>query len=229
MDKENKYPEFTPRSGDSEEVEILEVVGLDTDGASAPGPPAVSPEAGSDDPDDYLLDFDDAEPSMSADATTPGGGNAAGAEAGESDHQRLLRVRADYDNLRKRIDRERREFHLQANCELVGRLLPVVDNLERALATDNYEGLESTLHEGLTMIYRQLMDQLRQEGLTPIEALGRPFDPNRHDAVATDPSSSEPANTVVEELQRGYLFQGRVLRPSMVSVSTGDGRSGEDA
>jgi molecular chaperone GrpE len=229
MDKDDKYPEFAPGSGDSEEVEILEVVGVDTDGASSPGSRAISPDAGSDDPDEYLLDFDEAERGMSADATTPGSGNAAGAEVGESDHQRLLRVRADYDNLRKRIDRERREFHLHANCELVGRLLPVVDNLERALATDDYEGLEGTLHEGLTMIYRQLMDQLRQEGLKPIEALGQPFDPNRHDAVATDRTSPEPANTVVEELQKGYLFQGRVLRPSMVSVSTGDGRSGEDA
>jgi molecular chaperone GrpE len=229
MDKDEKYPEFTPESGDSEEVEILEVVGVETDGVPSPGPPGIPPEAGGDDPNEYLLDFDEPQEGTTADAAAPTDAEKTEDQSEESDHQRFLRVRADYDNLRKRIERERREFQLHANCELVGRLLPVVDNLERALATDRYDGLEGTLHEGLTMIYRQLIDQLRQEGLMPIETVGKAFDPSLHDAVATDSSSEEPANTVVKELQKGYVFQGRVLRPAMVSVSTGDAGPEEDA
>jgi molecular chaperone GrpE len=72
------------------------------------------------------------------------------------------------------------------------------------------------------MIYRQLMEQLQQEGLSPIQAVGLPFDPNLHDALATDHTSDRPANTVVEELQKGYLFQDRVLRPAAVRVSTAE-------
>jgi molecular chaperone GrpE len=175
------------------------------------------------------LDFDEPQQGTRVDAAAAADSEEVEDRSDESDHQRFLRVRADYDNLRKRIERERSQFQLHANCELVGRLLPVVDNLERALATDTYEGLEGTLHEGLTMIYRQLIDQLRQEGLTPIATVGKTFDPSLHDAVATDPSSEEPANTVVEELQKGYVFQGRVLRPAMVSVSTGQACPEEDA
>jgi molecular chaperone GrpE len=175
------------------------------------------------------LDFDDPGQGIVAESAPPVAETGAAGESEESDHQRLLRVRADYDNLRKRIDRERRDFQIQANCELVGRLLPVVDNLERALATDTENGGEGALHEGVTMIYRQLMDQLSQDGLQPIESVGKAFDPNLHDAVATDATSPEPANTIVDELQKGYLFQGRVLRPSMVVVSTGDAGPEEDA
>jgi molecular chaperone GrpE len=229
MGKDDEYPDFAQDSGDSEEVEILEVVGVDTDGTSSPGLGRSSSEGRDGDPSEYLLDFDEAEQGEPADTTAPPAGDEAAGESAESDQQRLLRFRADYDNLRKRIDRERREFQRYANGELVGRLLPVVDNLERALAAETQDGVEATLHEGVTMIYRQLMDQLRQEGLTPIDAVGKPFDPNRHDAVATDACSTEPANTIVEELQRGYLFQGRVLRPAMVSVSTGEASPGEDA
>lgn len=229
MDKDEKYPEFLAESGDSEEVEILEVVGVETNGTPSSAPPRAPSEGGGDESNEYLLEFDDPGQDERADRAAQAVAEGSAEESGESDHQRLLRVRADYDNLRKRIDRERREFQIHANCELVGRLLPVVDNLERALATDTENGREGALHEGVTMIYRQLMDQLRQDGLQPIESVGKPFDPNLHDAVATDPSAAEPANTIVDELQKGYLFQGRVLRPAMVAVSTGETDPEEDA
>jgi molecular chaperone GrpE len=138
-------------------------------------------------------------------------------------------LRADYDNLRKRIDRERQEFELYANFALVGRLLPVVDNLERALAAAERDGGDAALIEGLVMIHRQLSDQLSSEGLTAIDALGRSFDPNLHDAVLTEPSTEFPPNTIMEELQKGYVFQDRVLRAAMVKVSTGVADTDEDS
>jgi molecular chaperone GrpE len=210
MDKRENYADLCSDGGDGEEVEILEVVGVD----EAPGSPkpAAAPLHGQgpdeQDADEYLLDFD-----------APAG-ELAEAVDGEAEHQRLVRLRADYDNLRKRTERERQEFERHANFSLVGALLPVIDNLERALAADTGDEPQP-LREGLVMIHRQLLEQLRAEGLTPIDTIGQGFDPNLHDAVATDPTSAEPANTIVEEMQKGYLFRGRVLRPAMVTVSTG--------
>ena len=146
----------------------------------------------------------------------------------EADGTRLVRLRADYDNLRKRIDRERDEFELQANFALVSRLLPVLDNLDRALAVDASDGSSAALREGLVMIHKQLTAQLAEEGLQPIDAIEQSFDPNLHDAVATVSGADAPANTVVEEFQRGYLFRNRVLRHAMVKVTTG-GDEGECA
>ena len=83
------------------------------------------------------------------------------------------------------------------------------------------------LREGLILIHRQLIEQLNSEGLRSIEAVGQPFDPNLHDAVATDPTSDLPRNTIIEEMQKGYLFHNRVLRPAMVKVSTHSGPDDE--
>jgi molecular chaperone GrpE len=216
MAEHDRRSEFVPDPDDSDDVEIVEVVGLDEEAGA--GPERSAPRSGGDgdrSPNEYLLDLD----SPDGDRLTESGAAAGGTDDGEvSDHQRLLRARADYDNLRKRIDRERRDFEQYANYALVGRLLPVVDNLERALQAGPGPG--DTMREGLEMIYRQLMEQLQQEGLSPIQAVGLSFDPNLHDAVATDSTSERPANTVIEELQKGYLFQDRVLRPAAVRVST---------
>ena len=235
MEKSDNFPESFPDLMDSDDVEILEVVGVEDDGtpvASGPGEPD------GDDGEDYLLDLDgmEADPAsgpgpVEVETVTESGRAARSARAGaeeDQERQRLVRLRADYDNLRKRIDRERREFELHANLALVGRLLPVVDNLERALAAASNDGGEGPLREGLVMIHRQLTDQLHGEGLRAIDAVGQTFDPNLHDATATQTSDEFPANTVMEELRKGYLFQDRVLRPSMVKVSLGVTNERED-
>ena len=186
MDKSDKFPESLRDLLDGDDVEILEVVGVEDDGTPVERVPA-SAIVEQEDPDEYLLDIDAPESDFPADGVSLEGAVADGAseaevedetrepvdEAGEQDQQRLVRLRADYDNLRKRIDRERREFELYANFALVGRLLPVMDNLERALAAAANDRGGATLLEGLVMIHRQLTDQLSSEGLTAMYASNR--------------------------------------------------------
>jgi molecular chaperone GrpE len=141
--------------------------------------------------------------------------------------ERLMRLQADFDNLRKRIEREEAEFRKVATSRLVTALLPVLDNFERALASARPERDEGAFRTGVEMIHRQLLDVFRKEGLTPVDALGRPFDPMMHEALATEPSSTLPPNTVIEEIQRGYFLHDRLLRPALVRVS--EGAAAEDA
>ena len=222
MSENERAPDFAEDAGNGDEIEILEVVGVDDQDPSGAGPGP----AGEEEPEDwneYVLDLDSPNGGILADPPE----NAPDSEPDpNSDRTRLVRLRADYDNLRKRIDREREEFELHANLSLVAKLLPVLDNLERALAVDSSDRSAPALHEGLIMIHKQLTDQLAEDGLQAIDALGQLFDPNLHDAVATEASSGKPVNTVVEEFQTGYLFRDRVLRPAMVKVTT-DGEATE--
>ena len=130
-----------------------------------------------------------------------------------------MRATADLDNFRKRISREKEEALRYANRGLLEELLPILDNFERAMAAPSGSGAEQALREGLVLIYRQLSEALRKEGLRSIDAVGQPFDPNLHEAVATDHESGLPSQTVVEEMRRGYLLRGRVLRPALVKVA----------
>ena len=224
MTEHERISDFVPETENEGDVEIIEVVGVD----EKPDPFGTASEPAAEQAgeiDEYVLDLDDPNGGILADPPQTAA-RQAGADP-ESDSTRLVRLRADYANLRKRIDRERDEFELHANLALVGRLLPVLDNLDRALATDAPDGSSGGLREGLVMIHKQLTDQLAEEGLQPIDAMDQLFDPNLHDAVATDSDSNEPANTVVEEFQRGYLFRNRVLRHALVRVTTG-GDAGDD-
>jgi len=135
-------------------------------------------------------------------------------------HDLWIRARADFENLRKRLDRERDEERARAGSALARDLLPVADNLERALA-----GMPESdpFRDGIALVHRQFVDSLRKAGLEPIEAVGKPFDPVYHEAVATEPTTGTPPNHVLAEIQRGYLFMGRVLRPSLVRVSVSPG------
>ncbi len=225
MAENERVPDSVPQAENGDDIEIVEVVGMDEE--SDPfGPASVLAEEKAREVDEYVLDLDDPNGGILAD---PPQTAARPTEAdAESDRRRLVRLKADYDNLRKRIDREREEFELHANLALVGRLLPVLDNLDRALAVDASDGPNAALREGLVMIYKQLTDQLAEEGLQPIDALDQLFDPNLHDAVATQSDADAPANTVVEEFQRGYLFRSQVLRHALVKVTTG-GDAGERA
>jgi molecular chaperone GrpE len=131
---------------------------------------------------------------------------------------RLLRTAAEFDNYRKRIDRERREQAESAAAGLLIEILPVVDNLERALQAPS--GPEAAGYRaGVELIHRQLLDMLRKRGVTPIEALGADFDPRFHQAVSQETSDAHRDNEVMEEMQRGYMLGDRLLRPAMVKVA----------
>ncbi len=130
---------------------------------------------------------------------------------------RLLRLQADFDNYRKRQRVEKEDLVLHANLDLIQRLLPVIDNLDRACSAGG-DNTESVV-KGIQMINRQLKEILQKEGLQPIECQGEPFDPHCHEAVMVEKSSAYPPNTVLEELQKGYRMRDKVLRPSTVKVS----------
>ena len=135
----------------------------------------------------------------------------------DAHYDRLLRVTAEYDNYRRRTERERRELTEQATGDLLGDLLPVVDDLERALAADTEDG--DAYRRGVEIIHKQLLDVMARRGVAPIEAVGTDFDPTLHQAVMHEPSDGHRDGEVVEELRRGYTLRQRLLRPSMVKVA----------
>ena len=132
-------------------------------------------------------------------------------------YERLIRTTADFDNYRKRTDRERRELTEYAATNLLTDLLPLVDDLERALAADAQDGAVD--RRGIEIIRKQLLDLMAKRGVAPIEALGSDFDPNLHQAVAHEPSEAHRDGEVIEELRRGYTLRDRLLRASMVKVA----------
>jgi molecular chaperone GrpE len=134
-------------------------------------------------------------------------------------HDRYLRQVAELENFKKRINREKDESIRFANEALVKDLLPVVDNLERAAAHAKGGGNGRPLVEGVEMVLRGLFDVLAKHGVVQISAIGQPFDPERHEAMAQVESATYQPNTVVEEYHKGYLLRDRLLRPSLVSVA----------
>jgi molecular chaperone GrpE len=130
---------------------------------------------------------------------------------------RLLRKQAEFENYKKRIEREKSEFVQFASAELMKELLNSLDSFELALR--NAKTDEQTLR-GFELIYKQLLDTMGRFGLKPIEAKGKIFDPHYHQAVSTTPTDEVEENTVLEEMRKGYLLNGRLLRPAMVSVAT---------
>lgn len=136
---------------------------------------------------------------------------------------RYLRSLADLDNARKRVRHEMAEAQVQAAAGILRDILQVVDNFERALETSNPRAAAPTetraVYDGISLIYRQLLEMLARWGVKPMTALGQPFDPRLHEAVAQVPVSDDQEDGVVAlELQKGYLFGDRVLRPSKVGV-----------
>jgi len=128
---------------------------------------------------------------------------------------RLQRAQADFDNYRKRMKAERQDWQAQAVADLIKELLPVIDNLERALQAG---GTSEALQAGVDMIHKQLLSVLFKQGVSVIKSCGQEFDPTCHHAVL-QMECDEEENTVVEELQKGYLLNDKVLRPSMVKVA----------
>ena len=131
---------------------------------------------------------------------------------------RLLRTAAEFDNYRKRVERERRELADYTAGEVVKELLPIIDNLERALQASDPD---DPLRIGVELIHKQMLDLLRKRGVVPIEALGADFDPNLHEAVSHEESAEHREGEVMSELQRGYKVGDRLLRPAMVKVAKG--------
>jgi molecular chaperone GrpE len=131
---------------------------------------------------------------------------------------RFLRERADLENYRKRVNKEKEELLNYGNKSLIEEILPIVDNLERALGHASEDG-QTAVVEGIRMTHGMLIAALKKFGVTPVESLGAVFDPNFHQAMAQVPSDLHPPNTIVEEYQKGYMLKERLLRPAMVTVA----------
>jgi len=196
---------------DSQEIEILEVVGVDEDGV-----PITTV-----DPDDIEVLFDDGVPEPAEERPAP-------APSGEEAQlrERLIRLQADFENFKKRMDRERVDHFRYATAELVGRILPVLDNFERAMAAARPGASGNALVEGIMLVQRQLITELEAEGLKAMDCVGETFDPELHEAVATDAESPMAPHAVTEVFQRGYFLHDRVLRPAMVRVRVEDSDGG---
>ena len=133
----------------------------------------------------------------------------------ESDDLRYLRLMADFQNYRKRAEKEKRDLYSYANEKIMNDLLTVMDNFERALEHDAGDGFK----EGIEMIFKQLSDVLEKDGLAEIPALGEEFDPNVHNAVMTEETEDYESGKVSGVMQKGYTLNGKVIRPAMVKVA----------
>ena len=183
------------------------------------------------DDDRYVLEDDgssveDIEAEMEAAAKeaveSADGPNAAAPSALQAENQELknryMRTLADFENYRKRADREKQDFFKYAMAGVLKELLPVLDNFDRAL--DHAEEGDE-FHKGVALIYKQLFDVLQKNGVRVIDEVGARFDPNIHEAVVTEEDPSVPAHTVNAILQKGYFLHDRLLRPALVKVSVG--------
>jgi molecular chaperone GrpE len=143
-------------------------------------------------------------------------------------YDRLLRKQAEFDNLRKRLQREKEEFVQHATADLVKSLLPVLDGFERALKHRD-ENVSSQFYEGVELIHRQLLDVLTRAGVSAVPAEGEMFDPHLHQAVEAVEAPGHRDQEIVEELQRGYTLRQRLLRPAIVKVAVdAAGKTGKD-
>lgn len=135
--------------------------------------------------------------------------------------ERLLRNQAEFENARRRAERERSEFVQYAGMEFVREILPIVDDFERALQSGASlaNGPAKDYIKGMELIYQRLTDRLTKVGLEPIATAGQLFDPNLHQAVERVETTDVPDQTILGEFQRGYFFKGRLLRPAMVKVA----------
>ena len=172
----------------------------------------------------------------------PGGGGSAQVDGGaanfdarfealqaenESLKGQYMRIAADFDNFRKRQSRDQDDLRLKITCSTLSEILPVVDNFDRARQQLNPQSEEAQgLHRSYQNLYKQLVDVFKQLGVSPMRVEGEPFDPTLHEAVLREPSQEHPEDVVIEELQRGYHLNGRVLRHALVKVSMGPGPGG---
>ncbi len=215
----------TSMSGDSnpgaelsppaDSIETMAGPGADPDQQSGPSSPEVSGEEGACDPQ---------HPEASDRAAQLEVELASLKAAHEALNGQYMRLAADFDNFRKRQSRDSDDLRLQITCSTLGEILPVVDNFDRARQQLNPQHEEAqTLHRSYQGLYKQLVDVFKQLGVSPMRVEGEPFDPSLHEAVLREPSDAHPEDVVIEELQRGYHLNGRVLRHALVKVSMGPG------
>jgi molecular chaperone GrpE len=141
---------------------------------------------------------------------------------------KYLRTLADFENARKRLRQQGEETVRLQREDLLRRLLPIVDDLERAVAAAKGGGNGHSIVEGVELVLRSMAEFLRSEGVTPVSAVGEPFDPQRHEAMDQVESAAHPPNTVVSEFHRGYLIGDRTLRPARVTVAKNTATKPED-
>jgi len=142
---------------------------------------------------------------------------------------KFVRISADLENYRKRAKRDLDDARHEAKTRVLKEMLPVVDNLERAIEhADKTSGDVNAIIDGVRLVLRQFMQAFERNDVTPIDAVGRPFDPNLHEAISQQESAEHPPGTVMQALQRGYKMGDRLLRPALVVVSRGQPRSNED-
>jgi len=136
-------------------------------------------------------------------------------------YDKLLRGQAEFENYRKRTERERAELYQHGRDDVLLQFLPVVDNFERALSSlETSEGDAEALRHGVELIHKQFKDALSKFGLEEVEAVGQTFDPHVHEAVTTEATDKHKENTVIQEFQRGYKIGDRLLRPAKVKVAS---------
>ena len=155
--------------------------------------------------------------------------NDARLEQLEKEHETLknqyVRISADFDNFRKRQSRDQGDLKIQLISKTLTAILPIVDNFERARQQLKPESEEAqTLHRSYQGLYKQLVEVLKQQGVSPMRVVGQQFDPNLHEAVLREPSEELKEDFIIEELQRGYNLEGKVLRHALVKVSMGPGK-----
>ena len=160
--------------------------------------------------------------------------NDARLEQLEKEHETLknqyVRISADFDNFRKRQSRNQDDLKIQIVSKTLTAILPIVDNFERARQQLKPESEEAqALHRSYQGLYKQLVEVLKQQGVSPMRVVGQKFDPNLHEAVLREPSEEFEEDFIIEELQRGYHLEGKVLRHALVKVSMGPGKQGSQA
>ena len=219
-EKALREPAAVPEEGeeprDDDAIEILEVVGVDeATGLSEASTPKSADETATPVP-----------------APAPASGSSSSTALQEAIKQKekyydlFLRKQAEFDNFRKRSDKDRREARGKAFADLFGAIIPVLDNLERALRTS--EGSDDPLRQGVVMIHQQLMDVLIKEGLQPLDTIGARFDPHLHEAVEVVDVAGGEQGVILEEIRRGYVFKDKLIRAAMVRVSSGRDPKGGD-
>ncbi|WP_280768516.1 nucleotide exchange factor GrpE [Salipaludibacillus daqingensis] len=137
----------------------------------------------------------------------------------EETTNRMLRLQADYDNFRRRTQQEKESAAKYRSQSLAESLLPALDNFERGMKIDAQSDETKSLLQGMEMVYRQMKEALKNEGIEAIDSVGQPFDPHVHQAVMQVESDEYEPNVVVEEMQKGYMLKDRVIRPAMVKVN----------
>lgn len=137
----------------------------------------------------------------------------------EAADNRYLRLQADFDNFRRRSRLDQEASEKYRSQKLITDLLPALDNFERAMKMEADNEQTKSLLQGMEMVYRSLIEALKKEGVEPIEAVGKEFDPHQHQAVMQGEDENYGSNIVIEEFQKGYLLKDRVIRPSMVKVN----------